>query len=265
MQNYRDNNYITDENSVFELAILSVLGDRESQEDCFGYELKANGGIVTLCDGMGGHRGGRLASNAAVHAFLTAYSKEYVATGISDFLLDVAHSADNVISNMKDEKGNLLNAGTTLVAVILDEYGLYWSSAGDSRMYLYRDGEFVQVTQDHNYRFVLDTKLAAADISQQEYEQEIHKGDALVSFLGRGKLEIIDYNKEPFIIQKNDKIFLMTDGMYKILSDLEIGNVINNFNNIGEALRALESKASRIAKSRGIVRDNMTAALIKIK
>ena len=57
----------------------------------------------------------------------------------------------------------------------------------------------------------------------------------------------------------------MSDGLYKLVSDEEIGSVLSNFGNIEDALKALELKAQKAARSSNIKRDNMTSALIKIK
>lgn len=66
-----------------------------------------------------------------------------------------------------------LNAGSTLVAVMLDSSrNLYWNSVGDSRLYLFRDGDFAQITQDHNYTTVLLEKLNAGMIDREEFNSE---------------------------------------------------------------------------------------------
>ncbi len=78
-----------------------------------------------------------------------------------------------------------LNAGSTLVAVMLDSSrNLYWNSVGDSRLYLFRDGDFAQITQDHNYTTVLLEKLNAGMIDREEFNSENLKGEALISFFG---------------------------------------------------------------------------------
>ena len=62
-----------------------------------------------------------------------------------------------------------------------------------------------------------------------------------------------------------DKILLMSDGLYKLVSNNEIMRILSNFTNIEDALKALELKAQKASKNFKISRDNMTVALIKIK
>lgn len=264
MQGHKDNEQITDHNSKMELAILTVLGDREDQQDSFGYELKQDDGLVVVCDGMGGYEGGKLASSIAVDEFLSAFNREYPCNEPVLFLDETTHRANNRISALKSRDGQALHAGSTLVALLILGEQMYWSSVGDSRAYLLRGGEFVQFTLDHNYKTVLQEKKNAGLIDEEEYASESSRAEALISFLGIGDLKLIDYNDEAFHLMKDDKIVIMSDGLYKLVPEEEIFRVADNFNNSAEALQALEMKARKSAKS-GMSRDNMTVAMIKIK
>ena len=265
MQNYKADQLIQDGSMELELAVISVLGDREDQQDCFGYSLKPGEGLIAVCDGMGGHEGGRLASSVAVNRMISSYDETYPHVEISSFLLEEVHKADREVYQLAREDGTLLRAGTTVCAVFVKDRKLSWVSVGDSRIYLLRDEEFVQITHDHNYRLALDEHLAAGAISEEEYQRELARGEALISFLGLGELKIIDINTVPFELQKDDRIILMSDGLYKLASDEEIKRILLNFNNISDALQALEMKAKKNAKYATVKRDNMTVALVRIK
>ena len=102
-------------------------------------------------------------------------------------------------------------------------------------------------------------------IDELEYQSKSLQGEALISFLGVNGLPKIDTNDNPFTLIKDDKILLMSDGLYKLVSNDEIGRILSNFTNIEDALNALELKAQKVSKTSKISRDNMTVALIKIK
>lgn len=256
---------VADSNQAVEIAITTVLGDRSDQQDRFGYLLGHDGAIITICDGMGGCRGGAMASSVAVQCALEAYDDIIAGEDINQSLINAAVYADRTISSFVAENGEPLNSGSTMVTVVVKNRMIHWCSVGDSRAYLCRNGEFVQVTCDQNYRTVLEEQLAAGQISLDEFNRENVRGDALISFLGIGDLQLIDHCNAPVSLMTDDKILLMSDGLYKIAEDDEIMRVISNFNNIQDALAALEMKAARNARESGINRDNMTVALIRVK
>ncbi len=265
MQFHRDNQHFSDENAKTELAMLTVLGDREDQQDSIGCELKPEEGLLVLCDGMGGYSGGKLASSLAVDSFLTAYTRDYPCDDHAAFLERETQRANSRVASLKGRDGKPLNAGSTLVALLISGDQLYWSSVGDSRAYLLRDGEFVQFTLDHTYLTVLNEKRNAGLIGEKEYAREQARGETLISFLGIGQLDLVDYNDRPLLLKKDDRVIVMSDGLYKLVSDEELCRVMNNFSNISEALQALEIKAQKKAKAEKTERDNMTAAIIRVK
>lgn len=261
----KDNTLIVDENKYIKLSIVSQIGDREEQQDSAGYFVTDNKLFVTVCDGMGGHNGGRFASKAASDNAIKMFTCNIVESDYISLLNDITVEADKKVSNLKDDKGNALNAGSTMVSIIIDSDELFWSSVGDSRLYLLRKDEFIQVTVDHNYKGYLKEKLDNGQIDDEEYKKEMVRGDALLSYLGLDGLELIDYNSEPFKLLSGDKLILMTDGLYKILDDLEICNIITNFKNIKECAKSLEKKLLKKSKKNKINKDNITYALINVK
>lgn len=264
MQSYKDYDFINDKNSAFSLSILSALGDRSDQQDNFGYSLKPDEGIIVVCDGMGGHNGGKIASSIAVDTLISGYENAYPVLEPINFLKEMTKNANKQIYSLLDENGNRLCAGSTIVSVIIKQNKLFWCSVGDSRAYLIRNNEFVQMTQDQNYQTVLDEKLNAGLIDGEQYNSEIVKGEALICYLGLESLNLIDYNESALELQPDDRVLIMSDGVYKILSDEEIFRLISNFNNISDANKAIEIKTRKVAQNKKINRDNMTIAIIKI-
>ncbi len=262
---HKDHYLIKDENSVFRLAALSVIGDRDTQQDSFGYSMKQDEGLLVLCDGMGGQEGGKAASELAVETFLRQYENNYFAGEQKEMLISAAKKIDKMISGLKGSDGKLLKAGSTVVSVLVNRKKLIWCSVGDSRAYLMRNGEIVQLTQDQNYYTVLLGKRKAGLLDETEFYKESKRGEALISFLGIGNLELIDYSEIPLDLEKEDRIIIMSDGLYKTVTDSEILRILSNFKNIEEAVQALEMKAEKNAKSNQKSRDNMTIALIGIK
>lgn len=264
MQGSKDCQQIIESTSLFDLAMSTEIGDRDEQQDSFGYELSIGEGLVVVCDGMGGMNGGKIASGLAVKEVLDEYKSVCPCNDAVTFLAEATKKASLKIRDYKLSDGERLNAGSTLVAILIQGRRLFWSSVGDSRAYLLRDSKYVQITLDQNYKTVLSEKLDSGLINEAEFDNESDKAEALISYLGIENLQLIDYNNEELTLKRGDKIVIMTDGLYRIVDEPEIFTIINNFNNISEALRALEAKAmSKSRKSKN--RDNMTVAIISIK
>ncbi|MBQ0012392.1 MAG: serine/threonine-protein phosphatase [Clostridiales bacterium] len=255
---------VYDSNSSMKIAILSCLGDREEQQDSFRYSLNKENGMVVICDGMGGHHGGAEASRVSAECFLNNYTNSQTNTVSADALIYSAQESDRLVVSLTDSDGTLLKAGSTCVAITIHGKELFWCSVGDSRAYLLRQNEFVQLTSDQNYSTVLKEKLKAGLITSEEYNQEIQNGEALISYLGIGNLSLIDFNLSPIELCENDIVVVMTDGYYRLLSDEDIQRVITNFRNCEEAVQVIETKAANIAKRKSISRDNATIAIISI-
>lgn len=265
MYSFKDNQLIEDGNSSFELSILTIIGDRDDQQDAFGYSLKGDEGIVLVCDGMGGHEGGKIASTLTVEQFVSDYDDSFPCNSPEKAMVESALRADRKVHALSNENGELLSAGSTVCAIVIKNKKLYWCSIGDSRAYLSRGNEFVQFTQDQNYKTVLNGRYNSGLISIEEYEKEEERKDALISYVGIGALSLIDYNKFPIPLEKGDRITIMSDGLYKLVDNPEMQGVIENFTKPSEAIQALNEKAKNNAKRNRILQDNLTVALIEIK
>lgn len=266
MQSYNEKSLtIMKDNSLYEFVAYTTVGDREEQQDSFGFNMKDHSLLALLCDGMGGHNGGAAASQLAVNDLLNRLSVNMMTDEIPERFLEALRETDSRVAAIQDAKGKPLGAGTTASAILLQENNLYWCSVGDSRIYLIRGDEMIKATCDHNYRLILDRRLANREISQEDYEKENVRGDALVSFLGVGNLPMTDINQEPFQLYEDDMIVLTSDGLYKYLSENEIKNILTNFSDLNDAIEALDGKVQRGSKRINLSRDNMTTIIIKIK
>lgn len=260
----KDNYLISVENGIFTLTIISSLGDRADQQDSAGYFIDDDGGTIIVCDGMGGHRGGKLASRTGVELFLDSIGTITPGNYNRD-LTEIVRDIDDYIVELKDEEGEYLRAGSTLVAVIIQQMELHWISVGDSRAYILRGDEFIQITEDHTYELALKENIKAGTITEEFYNEELDKSEALISFLGAGELPLISGNASAFRLQSGDKIILMSDGLYKNLADDYIKAIITNFKNPTESLTSLDFESMRSAHKNEKRRDNLTIALINIK
>lgn len=247
----------------YDIASSSGVGGRDSQQDAAYIAAADNDAFAVVCDGMGGIAGGELASTTAVDAFVEFYQYYAEKKGEAfdcSWLQSAAEAIDDIVYSLKDAAGRRIGAGTTLISVVIHKNQLHWLSVGDSRIYIARGNEMVQVTNDHNYFMRLDQQRADGLLSAQKYHEEARKGDALISFIGMGGLLLIDINEEPFELQSGDAVLLCTDGVYRTLSEMEMQYIITHSVFTKDVADCFEKI---IARRMSPSQDNYTYVIIK--
>lgn len=238
----------------------SNIGGRDEQQD-YAFIVSLNHNLIcTLCDGMGGTEYGALASKTAAEA-ISAYlscpengeMKPHEVPGALEKAFQYADQKVNMASQ---------GSGTTAVTVVFEKDHIYWASIGDTRLYIFRKGELVQATRDHNYLLQLNQLHSEGYISEGEYQEKISMGCALISYLGMGNAELFDLTELPLQVQSEDVLLLATDGLYSMVPYEYMKKVL-------EAKKPLKEKADRLLgyvlnKSAEYILDNITFILIEI-
>ncbi len=238
------------------------IGARSIQQDAFGFSDKddlvfvAHGGVLAvLADGMGGMAHGGEASHMAVRAFLQAYMAKSVDENVPTALrraLDEANQAVISLAYQADEE----NVGTTMVAAVIYDEVLHWVSVGDSRLYLWRDRQLTQLTEDHIYANDLDREATNGNISREDAENHPERR-SLTSYLGLTPLDLIDRNPQPFPLFSGDRILLCSDGLYVPLAESEIDPIFNH-----DAQQATEDLVALVLAKCRPGQDNLTVAIL---
>lgn len=232
-----------------QIGLSSVIGSRKYQQDSVvtidPNMMKSTGYrkcIAVLCDGMGGMEGGERASAISAKTLYEDYIRMFP-KNIPSFFRKEVRKLDGLVCGLTNEKNEHINSGSTLISVIIEDGRLYWVSVGDSRIYIIRNNEIVQITTDHNYYYILRQQAESGLITYEEAASN-PKAEALISYIGIGRDSEIDTNDSPLYLQDGDLILLCSDGLYKTLPDMEILNVIlQNQNDVTYAANALTQTA----------------------
>ncbi len=239
------------------------IGKRHEQQDSFGFldindsELISRAGfLAVVADGMGGLAMGREASTLAVETIISEYSAKSSEETIAEALTNAVTQANANIFAMARQAGLAGDVGTTTVAVVIHEGYLHWISVGDSRIFLFRDGQLTQLTTDHTYANELAEKVARGIISQEAADTHPERA-ALTSFLGLETISHICRSDSPFKLEQGDRVLLCSDGLYNSLSETEI---VENMNEAPQ--KAADILVKRVLEKEYRYQDNVTVAIL---
>ncbi len=181
--------------------------------------------IFILADGMGGYKGGEIASQLA-----TISAKSYIESNfnkiehtkeeILKLVKSAAEYANMVVYEKSKEIKELEGMGTTIEIVIIYQNRAYIGHVGDSRVYRIRDQFLRKLTNDHSYvqKLVKDGKITKEEAEQHPKKNMLMKALGCTAYL------------EPDVMvkgfQKNDVLVMCSDGLTNMVSNEEIYNIV---------------------------------------
>ena len=259
VQNENDDYFEDEEIQKIMVGTSSIIGHRKMQQDTIFGQFDENGGIGIVCDGMGGLEGGEKASALAARTLAEDYFNSVPISNVPAFFRREGQKIDGIVSRLTDERGNDMDAGTTMVAAIIQDDILHFLSIGDSRIFFIRNDAIQPLNELHNYRLTMDRMLKEGSMSMVEYKKKGKQAEALISFLGMGDMALMDIKTVQ--LKDQDRILLCSDGLYRALSEDVILEVLNYHKfDMQMAAQALTDEASRRSK-RG--QDNTSVVLIQ--
>lgn len=240
------------------------IGARGEQQDSFGFSVFDDadrvghaGILAVVADGMGGLAMGKDASTVAVNTFLSTYMEKSPSEKIPAILDRSLKTANRAVNKMAKDAGLEGEVGTTLVAVVIHEGLLYRAAAGDSRIYLFRDGLLSQITTDYNYGRVLDRLVEKGEMSLNEAGSHPSRA-ALTSFLGKEELDEYDNPADPPVaLRPGDKILLASDGLFGFLNESEFARLL-----AADPQKAAENMVNETLALQSQYQDNITVAIL---
>lgn len=227
---------------------------REENQDAVRCEYFGHNILAVVCDGMGGERAGKEASNIAINEFFQRFSDGYSESlgddDIRKLMISSISAANSVIYTRARLDFKNFGMGTTCVAAFVNSKTAFVANVGDSRAYLISDAGLHPITTDHNVAMLL-YEQGKITKSQMATHPQKHM---LTRAVGVDKTVLTD----TFLLDYEDKISLLlcSDGLSGYCSDDEIYDTISEADpdRIAEAL-------IQLANSKG-GRDNVTVAIV---
>jgi protein phosphatase len=237
---------------------------RKINEDSFLVSPESS--LYAVCDGMGGHNAGEVASRMAIETISSFVERSAVEKEITwPFGLDANLSfdanrlktairlANSKVFQAADNREELTGMGTTVVAVLVSGDLVTIGSAGDSRCYLVRGGELKQLTRDDSW---VSAALGEGILNSDDVE---HHPLRNVITKAVGARETIDLDLVEHRLEPGDVLLLCSDGLHGMVSDPGIAKVLV------PPPDSLEEASARLvdAANEAGGRDNVTVVLLR--
>ncbi|GJQ32391.1 MAG: hypothetical protein HBSAPP04_12300 [Ignavibacteriaceae bacterium] len=243
------------DNTRVEYGNISDVGKvRQANEDYFGTYKGDFGELFIVCDGMGGYKGGRVASTTAVEAMKKHFESVKSSADMRIELFNALKAADRDITMKANEDIELGRMGSTAVVVLISGNRLFFAHIGDSRIYRVRDGEIERLTRDHS---LVQEMVDNSIITEEQAEHHPQRNVILRSLGPNGNSEPqVDPRDE--VLFKDDVLVLCSDGLTGHVEDREIRDIVLKYGPV-EACEKLVA----LANDRG-GKDNITVQVIRV-
>lgn len=228
---------------------------REQNEDCFRIQQRPDGSwVLVVCDGMGGHEAGEVASAVASQRIVDVLVSSPTAQP-PRALYDALMEANQAVVETAIARGTP-GMGTTAVAAWVLGDRCYVGWVGDSRLYQFRRGRLIERSRDHTRV----EQMVQHGILTPEQAKQHPDAHVLLRAIGGSagvqqgfKPEVWN---EPLELQAGDVLLLCSDGLYDLIEDAELYPLIER----RDCLNAVDTLI-RAANARGGT-DNITAILL---
>jgi protein phosphatase len=239
--------------------LITCAGDthvgvvRSGNEDNFLLDFKH--GVFIVADGMGGHAAGEVASEMAVDIIAREVGS---LKGLSDAdtferLRYAIRSANQAIFERTLAEADKRGMGTTTTVLVLSAKRYLIGQVGDSRAYLLRNGELLQLTKDHSYvQEQVDAGLLTAEQARTHPYSNV-----ITRCVGANEDVVPDVYFGG--LERNDLILLASDGLTGMLEDDQLARILQS----GSPPDVLVNRMIAEANRRGGL-DNITAIIVRI-
>ncbi|HEY3264399.1 MAG TPA: Stp1/IreP family PP2C-type Ser/Thr phosphatase [Actinomycetota bacterium] len=216
---------------------------REGNEDSYLVEEP----LFVIADGMGGHRGGEVASRLAIETIEALFRRG------QGGLAEQVQEANRAVFERSSSDRDVAGMGTTLTAALIDGDRLRLAHVGDSRAYLLRDGELRMITEDHT---LVHQMVQQGEITEAEAER--HPQRSIVTrALGMDATVTVD---EAIVdLRPGDRLLICSDGLTSMVGDDAIAAHLGRETDPQRAAEALVAEAN---KGGGV--DNTTVIVVAV-
>lgn len=225
-----DYGYLTDPGKVRDHNEDSVIVVKNSSSEY----------LLAVADGMGGHRGGEIASSIAISHIGKRFSEISSIGNKEDainWIRDVVSEANVLLYKYTSENPESVGMGTTLVLAVLTPDFLLFGNIGDSSGYVYRNEKIYKITNDHT---LVNLLVKSGELTEEEAKEHPRKNVLMKALGATTKVEMDIFDVETDV----DGVMLCSDGLTNMLDDEQIAKVLSEKSSVDDRLRKLIIKSN---------------------
>lgn len=230
---------------------------RDHNEDSVTVIKNATGEILmAVADGMGGHRGGEIASSIAISHIGKRFSEISSLGNKEDavnWIKDVVSEANVQIYKYTSENPESAGMGTTLVLAVLTSQFLLFGNIGDSSGFVFKGEKIHKITSDHT---LVNLLVKSGELTEEEAKDHPRKNVLMRALGANTKVEMDIFDVERDV----DGIMLCSDGLTNMLDEEQISRVLCEKSSVEDKLKKLIIKSN----NRGGT-DNISVAYLSME
>lgn len=236
-----------------QIDAYTAVGSRKENEDSYFAVRPASGvAFAAVADGLGGHGGGKAASQIAVRALESCRADPHL-PGQEE----IAQWLDRANQEILAQRNGPSHMKTTVVFLAVEENRAVWTHVGDSRLYHFADGELAHFTLDHS---MCQLAVQLEEITREQIPAHPDRS-RLLKVLGEEKIAP-EFHRPVELCPGRHAFLLCTDGLWERLVEAEIGLDLQKSATPGEWLDYLRRRAEK-RKWTGV--DNNTAVAVFVE
>ena len=207
----------------FEKTVVGLV--RKANEDSIGSLTKdmtnGYGEVFVVCDGMGGHVGGAIASKTAVDCILQYFEGSPSSNPIIALEKSISFANMQIYAKAMHDI-SLKGMGTTCTVLLNKGDNIYIAHVGDSRIYLNTDNKLYRLTKDHSF---VQSLVDAGQLEDSEMEKHPRKNE-LTRALGISQDVDVEIAENPISSKNGDTFLMCSDGLCGLVNDATIANTM---------------------------------------
>lgn len=237
----------------------TYIGGRDEDQDFLACKVANGHHLFIVCDGMGGHAGGCVASETAAKALLESFCRQPEIIPTKEAIITAVNAANTAVFNKSQEEPRLRGMGTTLTLLVVDDEAAYVTHIGDSRVYQLRNGHKIFRTFDHSLVFDL---VAKGHISEEDARNH-PRSNVLSKAVGIFPEVEVDVTKLGYLT--NDRFVLCCDGVWNSQPEVDIINMFTEYDELETTVLTTQLTIEGIGRKNGGHHDNHTMIVVDMK